>query len=235
MFDYAIASEKGLRKENEDSVGAWALSEARLAFAVADGLGGHLGGKFASHLAIDMYHAALDHSGPLNLPNVARTIHLALKAEQEKTAQLRSMATTFSAAIIEGERMDFVHCGDTRIVLQRGSGIRKLTEDHSEAQRLLSTGKLTKDEFVNYPRKNVFESALGASNDLVIDANTIEVKAGDRIFITSDGVHGKILLREMKALSDESPDATTFVSRVVEMVNSRRPDDNFSLVAVFLN
>src|SRR5437868_10991138 len=84
MLDYAIASERGPRIENEDSVGAWALSETRLAFAVADGLGGHLGGKFASHLAIDMYRAALDHSGPLNLANVARTIHLALKAEQEK-------------------------------------------------------------------------------------------------------------------------------------------------------
>jgi protein phosphatase len=235
MFDYATASERGPRKENEDSVGAWALSTKKLAFAVADGLGGHLGGKFASQLAVDMYRSALDHSGSSNLAGVARSIHLALKAEQEKEPQLRSMATTFSAAIIEGERMDFVHCGDTRIILQRGSGIRKLTEDHSEAQRLFSTGKLTKDEFVNYPRKNILESALGASSEPAIDTNTLEVKARDRIFITSDGVHGKLLLREMKALSDESPDATTFVSRVVEAVNSRRPDDNFSLIAVFLN
>jgi serine/threonine protein phosphatase PrpC len=235
MFDYAIASERGPRKENEDSAGAWALNETRLAFAVADGLGGHLGGKLASQLAIDMYRAALNHSAALDLTKVAKAIHLALKAEQEKAPELRSMATTFSAAIIEGTRMDFVHCGDTRIALQRGSGIRKLTEDHSEAQRLFSTGKITKDEFVNYPRKNVLESALGASNEPAIDTNTIELKARDRIFITSDGVHGKILLREMKALSDESSDATTFVSRVVDAVNSRRPDDNFSLVAVFLN
>jgi serine/threonine protein phosphatase PrpC len=235
MLDYALASERGPRKDNEDSVAAWALSETRLAFAVADGLGGHLGGRFASHLAIDMYRAALDPSGQSDLGNVARTIHLALKAEQEKTAQLRGMATTFSAAIIEGKRMDFVHCGDTRIVHQRGRGIRKLTEDHSEAQRLFSTGKLTKEEFVNYPRKNVLESALGASNAPMIDTNTIELMVGDRIFITSDGVHGKLLLRDMKELSDGSQDAATFVGRVVEAVDSRRPDDNFSIVAVFLN
>ena len=58
---------------------------------------------------------------------------------------------------------------------------------------------------------------------------------GDRIFITSDGVHGKILLRELKTLSDESKDATTFVGRTIEAVNAKRPDDNFSIVAVFLD
>ncbi len=235
MFTYAIASEKGPRKENEDSVGVWSLSETKVAFAVADGLGGHIGGKLASQLALDLYRAALDDSAPLHLANVAKTIHAALKVEQNKSPQLRNMATTFSAALIEGNKMDFVHCGDTRIVLQRGDGIRKLTEDHSEAQRLYSTGKLTKDEFLNYPRRNILESALGASNEPTIDTNTVEIEAGDRIFITSDGVHGKILLREMKFLSDASSDAATFVRRTVEAVNARRPDDNFSLVAVFVN
>lgn len=52
------------------------------------------------------------------------------------------------------------------------------------------------------------------SNEPVIDTNTIELNAGDRIFITSDGVHGKILLREMKALSDEFRDATALVGEL---------------------
>jgi serine/threonine protein phosphatase PrpC len=234
MFDYAIATETGPRKENEDSVGAWALSETRFAAAVADGLGGHAGGKLASNLAIEMYRSSVENSVSPDLRDVAKAIHAALKVEQDKAPNLRSMATTFSAAIIEQTQMRFVHCGDTRIILQRGSGILKLTEDQTEAQRLFSLGKLTKDEFVSYPRKNVLESALGAASAPTLDAKTIELRAGDRIFITSDGVHGKILLREMKAISDASPNAATFVSSIVDAVNAKRPDDNFSVVAVFL-
>jgi PPM family protein phosphatase len=234
MFDYAIATETGPRKENEDSVGAWVLSETRFAAAVADGLGGHVGGKLASNLAIKMYRSSVENSASPDLQDVAKAIHAALKAEQDKTPSLRSMATTFSAAIIEQKQMRFVHCGDTRIILQRGSGILKLTEDQTEAQRLFSLGKLTKDELASYPRKNVLESALGAANAPTLDAKTVELRAGDRIFITSDGVHGKILLREMKAVSDASPDAATFVSRTIDAVNAKRPDDNFSVIAVFL-
>jgi PPM family protein phosphatase len=169
------------------------------------------------------------------MTKVSAEIHVALKTAQEKSPELRNMATTFSAAIIEKKQMYFVHCGDTRIVLQRDNGIQKLTEDHSEAQRLFSAGKLTKDEFANYPRKNVLESALGASNDPTIDTRKVELRMGDRIFITSDGVHGKILLREMKVLSDLSKTATAFVGRIVDAVNAKRPDDNFSVAAVFLS
>ena len=235
MLDYAMASEKGPRKENEDTVGAWALSEGRLAIAVADGLGGHIGGKLASHLAIEMFRLAVDRPDSPDLVDVARGIHIALKAAQEKSPELRSMATTFSAAIIEDKQLYFVHCGDTRIVLQRGSGIQRLTEDHSEAQRLFSAGKLTKDEFANYPRKNILESALGASNEPTIDTKKMELKTGDRIFITSDGVHGRILLREMKVLSDRSQSAAAFVDQTIDAVNAKGPNDNFSVVAVFLN
>jgi protein phosphatase len=97
MFDYAMISERGPRPENEDTAGVWALSETKLAFAVADGVGGHIGGKLASELAVKIYRAALNDSVPLPLVNVARTIHAALKVEQQKTPQLRNMATTFSA------------------------------------------------------------------------------------------------------------------------------------------
>jgi PPM family protein phosphatase len=234
MFDYAISSEKGPRRENEDSVGAWELSDGGLAIAIADGLGGHMGGKFASRLAIEHFRQATETGRSPDLTSIARAIHTALKAAQERQPELRSMATTFSAAVLNSNKLHYVHCGDTRIALQRGGGIQRLTEDHSEAQRLFAAGKLTKEELINYPRKNVLESALGASNEPTIDAATIELTVGDRIFITSDGVHGKILLREMKRLSDESRDATTFVFRIVDAVKARGPDDNFSIVAAFL-
>jgi len=232
-FDYAVASDQGPRAENEDSVGVWPLKNGGLAIAVAEGLGGHIGGKRASAMAIEMFGEAIKEALEPDLGDIARKIHYALRREQGLAPQMRNMATTFSAAVVDGTKIKIVHSGDTRVVLQRGSGIKKLTEDHTEAQRLLRSGTITKDEFANYPRKNVLESALGTHFNPTIDVLTEDLFRRDRIFLSSDGVHGKVSLKELKAISDRSPNAEMFVRDVVDTVRARRPDDNLTIAAVF--
>ena len=117
--------------------------------------------------------------------------------------------------------------------MQRGSGIKRLTQDHTEAQRFLAAGKITKEEYWIYPRKNVLDNALGIGSRPTVDMNRHDICAGDRIMITSDGVHRKVFLREMKAISDLSKDASCFVENMMNAVRSRGPDDNFTIVAVF--
>jgi PPM family protein phosphatase len=153
--------------------------------------------------------------------------------EQADRPQLRQMATTFSAVYIVGHKMRLVHCGDTRIVLQRRNGIKLLTEDHTEAQRLLSTGRISPGEFDRYPRKNVLESALGGPTQPKIDSASLDVLPGDRVFIMSDGVHGKALLRELKEVSDRSRTASVFVQGVADLVRQRGADDNYTIAAAF--
>lgn len=233
-FRYATASEAGPRSANEDAVGVWPGSGEWFAAAVADGLGGYHGGQQASHIAISVFGAALELETRADLHGIALAIHEAIRHEQQADSKIRGMATTFSGAIITSGRVDFVHCGDTRILLQRNNGIRRLTVDHTEAQRLLASGAISQDEYANYPRKNVLESALGVSDVPKIDIGTHDIMLGDRIFLTSDGLHSKISLREIRDISVHTQDPDVAVREVVDTVNARGPDDNLTVAVIFI-
>ena len=144
------------------------------------------------------------------------------------------MATTLSVIIVRRGIITLGHCGDTRIALQRGNGIKQLTRDHTEARRLFDAGKLTKSEYLHYPRRNILDSALGIARDPIIDVIEVECLPGDRLFATSDGAHGKLFLREMKALSDATRSAQEFIDLAIHAIEARSPDDNFSIAAVFI-
>lgn len=233
-FDVAATSEKGPRPRNEDAAGAWVLSSNRAGLMVADGVGGHIGGQRASGLALNKFQAYLEEQGPIDLVGLANSIHGEIKKLQLVDRQYETMATTLSAVVVDGANMQVVHCGDTRIALQRGQGIRRLTEDHTEAQRFLSEGLLTRDEYDAYPRKNVLDSALGIRGDPRIDHLSMAIDVGDRIFITSDGMHAKIMLRELKMISDSSSSAEQCVNTLMQTALHREPDDNFSVAALFV-
>jgi protein phosphatase len=207
---------------------------------VADGLGGHVGGNLASSLAVEMFGAAVAEDTHPVLPSIAFAIHDAIRTKQASAPELRGMATTLSGLIVNqsptvptSALMRYIHSGDTRIALQRGNGIKRLTQDHSEAQRLLVAGLLSREEYATYPRKNVLESALGISTTPRVDYDEVDLIAGDRVFITSDGAHTKVLLREMKEVSDQSESAEAFVQRMCATIKERNPDDNFSVAALF--
>lgn len=234
-FRFATASETGPRSANEDAVGVWPSTGERLAVAIADGLGGYHGGRQASDIAIRMFGTAAEQKANADLHGIALTIHEAIRHEQQKDTKIRGMATTLSGAIITVGRVNFVHCGDTRILLQRNNGIRRLTVDHTEAQRLLDAGAITREEYASYPRKNVLESALGVSETPRIDVGTCDIVPGDRMFLTSDGVHSKLYLREIRDISVRSREPEDAVREVVGIVNARGPEDNFTVAAIFID
>lgn len=234
-FSFAIASEIGLRPANEDAISVWPDLSGRLAVAIADGLGGYQGGKQASDIAIRIFgNIVSENSGP-DLHSLALSIHEEIRREQNENNAFRGMATTLSAAVISSEKIDFVHCGDTRIILQRYNGIRRLTVDHTEAQRLLDAGLITQSEYVSYPRKNVLESALGIAEEPRIDVGTHDIKVGDRIFFTSDGAHSRIMLRELRDISLRYNEPDALVECLMSEVNNRNPDDNYTVAAVFVD
>jgi PPM family protein phosphatase len=230
----ANLSEAGPRSVNEDCVGVWKLSADHIVAGVADGLGGLGGGDRASRLAIELLgnwtHSTTHASNDLR--ELAQTIHQAILREQQVT-ESRNMATTFTAVEIRGPLLTGVHCGDSRAAVARMAGIRRLTTDHSEAERLFRSGRITKEELADYPRKNILDSALGIHTEPTIDKFAFELQPGDRVFLTTDGVHGKVLLRELREISTRHEDPRSFVDDIGAEVEARVPDDNYSIVAIF--
>ncbi|QWG12749.1 protein phosphatase 2C domain-containing protein [Bradyrhizobium sediminis] len=223
----------GPRPENQDAIGLKEFGAANLVVAVADGLGGHAGGRIASMLAVETF-VDLASERNVDLQSVALHIHSQIREYQQRSPEIRTMATTLSGAIFRSGLMEFVHCGDTRISVARNAGIRRLTVDHTEAQRLLSSGAITKAQFEDYPRKNILESALGIKGEPKIDAGSFPLMLGDRFFFSSDGFHNKIPLRELFVLTSKVRTPQAVIKILSDKMALRNADDNYSIATVFV-
>ncbi len=233
----ALLSETGPRSVNEDAVSVWHAEDGSLIVAVADGLGGMGSGDTASNLAISTVKKAL-FSSALSQDTLRLAVlkaHSTILSAQTKDPERSKMATTMTVLAFGNFGVLGAHCGDTRAAVARASGIKRLTKDHSEGQRLFDAGKLTKEELSVYPRQHILESALGDHNAPTINTFEFDMLPGDRFVITSDGVHGIVLLREMREFLVKAKDPSEFVEIVKNCVVERRPKDNFSLAAVFIS
>ncbi|MEQ8388753.1 MAG: protein phosphatase 2C domain-containing protein [Nitratireductor sp.] len=235
-FATASITEAGPRTVNEDSIGIWNLPGGAVAVAVADGLGGMGGGDTASGIAIQLFGNAVtkEKSTQPNLSDLAKLIHSQIRSTQAPGSSESTMATTLTAAIFRNSTVAGVHCGDSRAAIARENGILRLTKDHTEAQRLFDQGKLSKSELINYPRQNILDSALGARKEPKIDVFDFDVHVGDKFFFTSDGMHEKVFLREMRAIAADFSEPSPFVEKMRAIVENRGAEDNFSLIAVFV-
>ncbi|WP_434734508.1 protein phosphatase 2C domain-containing protein (plasmid) [Rhizobium sp. YTUHZ044] len=234
---YSIFTASGPRAVNEDSVDCWRANADTTVACIADGLGGMGGGDIASKLAVTTFRAYLEKTeiNESTMTAAALAAHHEIRNQQNSTDKRNRMATTLTAVAISNSGLIGIHCGDTRAALARANGIKRLTTDHSEGQRLFDAGKLTKDELATYQRKHILESALGDKGNPRIDSFKFNIRQNDRIFLTSDGVHNIVLLRELQKLALISPTPAVLVENVHREVEERGPTDNFSIVALYID
>jgi PPM family protein phosphatase len=235
-ISFALLSEPGPRSKNEDYLDCWIAPTGETLACIADGLGGMGGGDIASRLAVKEFRRFLA-SKEINTKSMieaTRSAHEAIKSAQG-LQQMSRMATTFTALAILEHSVLGVHCGDTRATIARRNGIKRLTKDHSEGQRLFEAGKLTKEELATYPRKHILESALGDSDYPRIETFNFDLELEDRIFLTTDGVHNLVRLKEMQRLSSQASTPFELVKNVSSEIQSIGPTDNYSMLVVYLN
>lgn len=227
MIDTASFSERGPRQENEDAF-LCEVYKGHVLLAVADGLGGHGGGALASKIAIDI---SRDWPADAPLSDLPRHIHGKIRKAQAET-EFPEMATTLTLVRIIGDRLEGIHVGDTRCIIQRGNGIKKLTKSQTEAQRLFDAGKLTNTEFLNYPRRNILDSALGMKEDFKSEEFEFSLLPRDILVLTSDGVHEKVLLKPLFKLLHGT--SSEIASNILEAVQKEKPEDNYTCVVAVI-
>jgi serine/threonine protein phosphatase PrpC len=230
----AAASHVGrVRSANQDS----GYSGYRL-FFVADGMGGHAGGEFASALAsqriaqIDANYATPDDAGASML-NVILEANQALTETVANHPELSGMGTTFSGIMFVEEQAMLGHIGDSRIYLYRNGELRQITKDHTFVQRLVDLGRITPAEALVHPRRNVIMRVLGDTNEVPqLDAEVLEVQPGDRWLLCSDGLCGYVSdeIIERNLGSSESAQEITDVL-IGEALEAGAPD-NVTIVIV---
>lgn len=220
-----------VREVNEDAC----LEQPRCGvWAVADGMGGHSLGEFASRLAI---RSLMDLPTAGTLEQRATTVEARLV---EANRRLRAEAarrdvpmigTTIAALLVAGHRFACMWAGDSRVYLCRDGRLHQLTRDHSqlEAVRALHVG--SSDDTLDRPPSNVITRALGGHDQLELDAVGADVADGDVFLLCSDGLSNEV--SEAAIVQALLPGGCSLAAEaLVDMALERGGRDNITAVVV---
>jgi protein phosphatase len=238
VWTSASRSHPGLRQVNEDAC----LDQPEHAlWAVADGMGGHLLGDFASDLAVqsllDLPAAENPAHGSCGLE---QRVSVALGRLQEVNRLLRAEAlrrdvpvigTTIAALLAAGSVCSCLWAGDSRIYLYRAERLRQLTRDHSHLEAARSRHVSRSDDTLVRPRANLITRALGAEDTLHIDRRTLELLDGDIFLLCTDGLSNEV--SELSIQQALRPGICSLAcDALVDMALEREARDNVTAVVV---
>jgi protein phosphatase len=188
---YSAISDTGrVRQNNQDSGYA-----GEHLLCVADGMGGAAAGDLASTVVVQTLRR-LDAPAPDDLLEalagavLRANVRLAEIVESDPTVE--GMGTTATAIVLDGDRAGLVHIGDSRAYRLRGGKLEQLTEDHTLVQNLVDEGRITADEARSHPHRSLILRVLDGRQDVQPDLHMLDVQAGDRLLVCSDGVSGSV-------------------------------------------
>ncbi len=227
----AISDVGRKRQKNEDS---YLINDELQLFIVADGMGGHAGGEFASRLAITTIEDGLrgkkesdQGEDVIRKAIVDAGLKIVSKADEDRA--LRGMGTTVICLHLEPKKAILAHVGDSRGYLFRDGVLEQITDDHSLVNEQVKSGLITAEEAKTHQFKNIITRSVGVTPDVEVDVMTKKVKAGDAFLLCSDGLSNLVDLREMEAeLREKEP--VLAAKAMVDLANKRGGDDNITLV-----
>jgi len=229
---FAITHEGRVRPHNEDG---YAVCDGEGLWAVADGMGGHEGGEWASGRIVDALKAAAlagDELEPIR--DAAAEAIRAANREILAEARVRGkqMGSTVVALIVRGARHAILWVGDSRAYLLRGGALTQISRDHSQVQEMVARGLMTPEQAIGHPMGHILSRAVGVQAEVEVDSLVGEVQPGDIFLLCSDGLHGVVGDAEIAAhLGREAPDRA--LEKLVALTLDRGAPDNVTAIAVW--
>ena len=206
-------------------------------FVVADGMGGHNAGDFASSYAVSVLVDDICQDADYNPIKVIRH---AIEDANEKLLEQAAMddrrsgmGTTIVASTIVGHYAYVANVGDSRLYVADKDGIRQITKDHSLVEEMVRMGELRREEARNHPDKNIITRALGAKMTVNIDLFDLKLEPGNIILMCSDGLSNMVTDKEMEEiLSGTKEGLSQKGEALVNLANKNGGKDNIAVVLV---
>jgi PPM family protein phosphatase len=237
-FSVFQVSRRGGREKNEDRMG-YSYTRGSGLFLLADGMGGHPDGEVAAHLALQSMSATYQKVCDSVIEDVSDFLTDAVMAAHRdilRYALERGMEdtprTTIVAAFVQGGVAHWVHCGDSRLYMVRGTDVIARTRDHSYQERRpgSSTGPLT----AHQANRNILFTCLGSPTKPILEVmGPVPLRHGDKILLCSDGLWGSLTDDEIvlhlgsKPVTQAVPD---LVEAALETAGSK--SDNVTVIAM---
>lgn len=220
-----------VRKVNEDS---FYISHERNVLAVADGMGGYVGGEIASKTAVEAiayYFKNFNYAAPVQLEKAIQYANSSIISKTLIDPSLKGMGTTVSMVTLARHMAFWGHVGDSRIYLYREGVFSQISVDHTIVQVLLDKGKITEEEALDHPQRHVLTRAVGVDSNLIVDTGAFEVQPNDRILICSDGLTSFIGKPELcDAIGDYSRTEREIINDLFGQVYENGAKDNVTAI-----
>lgn len=200
---------------------------------VADGMGGHRAGDFASRFTVEVLAEEVQNSKETHpeqiLGNAIQTANERLMEEAAKDSRLEGMGTTLVAATILDHVLYFANVGDSRLYLINKE-IRQLSKDHSMVEEMVRLGGLTEEEAKHHPDKNIITRAMGVKDKVEPDFFEYRLKGGDTILMCSDGLTNMVDDDEIFQIVKSARDIVEAVETLIQRANENGGSDNIGIV-----
>ena len=220
--DYVFASEKPLG--NLPNI-----------FIVADGMGGHNAGDYASKYAVETIKKEIEDSFEKNPVKIlgkaieSPNSHIRKKAMEEE--RLRGMGTTVVVATcLKDKYLEVANVGDSRLYVANDREIRQITRDHSLVEEMVRRGGIDRESARSHPDKNIITRAVGAEDTIMADFFDVELKPGDIVLMCSDGLTNMLEDEEIHMILSSQNSVEEKAEELVKAANDNGGRDNIAAI-----
>ena len=204
-------------------------------FVVADGMGGHQAGDYASRYIVENLVSYLQYTENSQIVPLLREgilkVNTMLYQEAKEKPELSGMGTTLVAAVADENTLYVANVGDSRLYLVRDR-IRQVTRDHSYVEELVSLGRLERGSKDYKDKKNIITRAVGTEDKLLVDFFEVGLEPGDFILMCSDGLSNMLEDVEMEEIVGSDLELEEKAEKLITVANDNGGKDNIAVVLV---
>lgn len=231
MFMESITHQGLIRENNEDRILTRSFQGGGALLAIADGMGGHAAGEVAAQLALECLENLQPDAG-----NASEALQRSVQEAQEVVlaasrmgVDLKGMGTTLTVALVYPGVVRWAHIGDTRLYLFSAGELVQITDDHTIPGLLFLNGEISKEQARLHPYGNILLQCIGCDK-FSPDSGTFEIREGDMLLLSSDGLHDLISDEEIASVLSTRCGLGAMLDRLVAMCLERGGKDNISAI-----
>ena len=231
----AVASEQGLRDENQDWL-SWTQTPRGELFVIADGMGGYKGGALAAKMTADTVEASLSEAAPEwsfgkavteALSEANREVHRLAHSGDPDT---ENMGSTALVVLLTDGSAQIAHVGDSRAYLLRDNKLQLLTRDHTRVQQMIDANMLTREQARNHPESHLLSRAIGSREEVEVElTGPVPLKVGDALLLCSDGLSGFVTDEQICNTLKKHRDVQRVPQELVNLALSAGGNDNITI------
>lgn len=237
LSSYAMTDVGRTRMVNQDYVFSCLEPVGNLPnlFIVADGMGGHQAGDFASSYSVKKFLESVSLSLQRNphkiFADAIRYANRELIEKSKSNPELKGMGTTMVALTIIGDKAYVANVGDSRLYLMEDS-LMQITVDHSLVQEMIKIGELSREDARLHPDKNIITRAVGAGRDINADYFEFTITKDSILLMCSDGLSNMVDDNQIAVLLKSAEEPEKIGKKLIETANRNGGKDNIAVIVI---